>query len=136
MKDFKDPKYNHCLRKEIVNMQPVGFIPYEDKNRFGGLLTNGKAPIGTPVELFIKLIETRKFREYSIHSFEDREGMIITFYGTVKNTPVKMEDVTVGDCIKVKGRIAKYGQWNKKNQTRISHVKIILNKGKKVEKSS
>ena len=96
------------------------------------LLTDGEARLGTPVELFLKLVESRDFRgEYALHTLVDRDGNIVTFYGTVKNTPVKMEDVAVGDCIKVKGRIAKYGQWGGENQTRISHVKIMYNKGSK-----
>ncbi len=93
------------------------------------LLTDGEARLGTPVEVFVKLVESRDFRDYSLHTLVDREGSVVTFYGTVKNTPVKMEDVSIGDCIKVKGRIAKYGQWGGENQTRISHVKILYNKG-------
>ena len=123
MRDPQDPKYNHCLKKEIVALEKS-----EKKSR---LLTDGEARLGTPVEVFVKLVESRDFRDYSLHTLVDREGSVVTFYGTVKNTPVKMEDVAVGDCIKVKGRIAKYGQWGGENQTRISHVKILYNKGSK-----
>ena len=125
MKDYQDPKYNHCLKKEIVALEKS-----EKKSK---LLTDGEARIGTPTEVFVKLVESRHFesRGYSLHTLVDREGNIVTFYGTVKNTPVKMEDVSIGDCIKIKGRIAKYGQWGGENQTRISHVKILYNKGSK-----
>ena len=124
MKDYQDPKYNHCLKKEIVALEKS-----EKKSR---LLTDGEARLGTPVEIFLKLVESRDFRgEYALHTLVDREGNIVTFYGTVKNTPVKLEEVAIGDCIKVKGRIAKYGQGGGENQTRISHVKILYNKGMK-----
>ena len=129
MRDPQDPKYNHCLKKEIMALEKNVNHVVAPKSK---LLTNGEARLGTPVEIFVKLVESRDFRgEYALHTLVDREGNIVTFYGTVKNTPVKMEDVAVGDCIKVKGRIAKYGQWGGENQTRISHVKILYNKGMK-----
>ena len=133
--DPNDPRFNHCLKKEIDGMKkvPMGLKESESKSK---LLTNGEARIGTPVDLFIKLVETREFREWSIHSFVTRDGSIVNFYGTVKNSPVKMDELAIGDCVEVRGRIAKYGQWNGDLTTRISHVKIISNKGKKVEKSS
>ena len=128
-----DPRFNHCLKKEIKQMEknPAGYIPSSEEKRYAGLLTNGKASIGTPIDLFIKLVETREFREWSIHSFVTKDGSIVTFYGTVKSSPVKIEDLEIGDCVEVHGRIAKYGQFKGKNQTRISHVKIISNKGSK-----
>ena len=128
-----DPRFNHCLKKEIDGKVPMGLKESESKSK---LLTNGEARIGTPVDLFIKLVETREFREWSIHSFVTRDGSIVNFYGTVKNSPVKMDELAIGDCVEVRGRIAKYGQWKGDLTTRISHVKIISNKGKKVEKSS
>ena len=129
MKHPQDPKYNHCLKKEIMALEKNVDQVVAPKSK---LLTNGEARLGTPVEIFVKLVESRDFRgEYALHTLVDREGNIVTFYGTVKNTPVKMEDVSIGDCIKVKGRIAKYGQWGGENQTRISHVKILYNKGMK-----
>ena len=125
-----DPRFNHCLKKEVDGMKkvPMGLKESESKSR---LLTNGEAKIGTPIELFIKLVETREFRDWSIHSFVTRDGSVVNFYGTVKNSPVKMEELEIGDCVEVTGRIAKYGQFKGKNQTRISHVKIISNKGSK-----
>ncbi len=42
MKDYQDPKYNHCLKKEIVALEKS-----EKKSR---LLTDGEARLGTPVE--------------------------------------------------------------------------------------
>lgn len=120
--DPTDPKYNHCLRKEIVMLQN------SDKPK---LLTDGKAPIGTPIDLFIRYEGSTDFRDYSIHRFVDREGTPITFYGTIKKSPLKVEDLQSGDCVKAYGRIAKYGQYQGLNQTRISHVKILENKGKK-----
>ena len=125
-----DPRFNHCLKKEVDGMKkvPMGLKESESKSR---LLTNGEAKIGTPIELFIKLVETREFRDWSIHSFVTRDGSVVNFYGTVKNSPVKMEELEIGDCVEVSGRIAKYGQFKGKNQTRISHVKIISNKGSK-----
>ena len=129
MRDPQDPKYNHCLKKEIMALEKNVDQVVAPKSK---LLTDGEARLGTPVEVFVKLVESRDFRgEYALHTLVDREGNIVTFYGTVKNTPVKMEDVSIGDCIKVKGRIAKYGQWGGENQTRISHVKILYNKGMK-----
>ena len=128
MRDPQDPKYNHCLKKEIMALEKNVDHVVAPKSR---LLTDGEARLGTPVEVFVKLVESRDFRDYSLHTLVDREGSVVTFYGTVKNTPVKMEDVSIGDCIKVKGRIAKYGQWGGENQTRISHVKILYNKGSK-----
>ena len=141
MKDYtrainpNDPRFNHCLKKEIDEMKkvPMGLKESDSKSK---LLTNGEAKIGTPVDLFIKLVETRHFREWSIHSFVTRDGSIVNFYGTVKNSPVKMDELAIGDCVEVHGRIAKYGQWKGDLTTRISHVKIISNKGKKDEKSS
>ena len=121
--DAKDQKFNHCLQKEIVALEKL-----EKKSE---LLTEGMAPIGTPMNLFIKYMETRTFRDYSIHSFVDRNGSIVTLYGTVKNTPVKIEDIEIGDCVEVTGKIAKYGHWNNNKTTRISHVKINENKGKR-----
>lgn len=115
----------------MENHHPAGHIPSSEEKRYAGLLTNGKASIGTPIDLFIKLVETRKFREYSLHSFVTKDGSIVTFYGTVKKSPVKIEELEIGDCVEVHGRIAKYGQFKGKNQTRISHVKINVNKGAK-----
>ncbi len=110
---------------------PAGFIPSDEEKRFAGLLMNGKAEIGTPVELFIKLVESKDFRDYSIHTFVTKDGSIVTMYGTVKKSPVKIEEIEIGDCVEATGRIAKYGQFGGNNQTRISHVKITENKGSK-----
>ena len=130
--DPSDPRFNHCLKKEIKQMtNPAGFIPSDEEKRFAGLLMNGKASIGTPVELFIKLVESKDFRDYSIHTFVTKDGSIVTMYGTVKKSPVKIDELEVGDCVEVTGKIAQYGQFGGNNQTRISHVKINTNKGSK-----
>lgn len=126
--DPADPKYNHCLRKEIMALEKNVNHIIAPKPK---LLTDGKAPIGTPIDLFIRYEGSTDFRDYSIHRFVDRDGSPITFYGTIKNSPLKIDDLQAGDCVKAYGRIAKYGQYQGLNQTRISHVKILENKGKK-----
>ncbi len=129
---IKDPKFNHCLKKEVDGLKKVP-MGLKESDSEGSLLTEGKASIGTPIDLFIKLRSSRHFksRGYSLHTFVTREGSVVTFYGTVKNSPVKVEDLAVGDCVEARGRIAKYGQWGGELTTRISHVKITKNKGSK-----
>jgi len=95
-------------------------------------LTEGVANIGTKLELFIKYKDTKTWPNFSIHNFEDRKGLLVSMYGTVKNSPVKLEDLEAGDCVECVGRIAKYSTLRDGTEvTRISHVKIKMNKGQK-----
>ena len=89
-------------------------------------------PIGEKVSMFIKFEETKTWPNFSIHNFVDREGKVISMYGTVKNSPVKIEELVAGDCVECSGRIAKRSILRDGTEvTRISHVKITENKGGK-----
>ena len=89
-------------------------------------------PIGDKVSMFIKFEETKTWPNFSIHNFVNREGQSISMYGTVKNSPVKIEELEIGDCVECSGRIAKYSTLRDGTDvTRISHVKIKVNKGQK-----
>ncbi len=89
-------------------------------------------PIGDKVSMFIKFEETKTWPNFSIHNFVNREGQAISMYGTVKNSPVKIEELEVGDCVECTGRIAKQSVLRDGTEvTRISHVKITENKGSK-----
>tara|TARA_Y100000310_G_C20439260_1_gene695257 strand:- start:478 stop:786 length:309 start_codon:yes stop_codon:yes gene_type:complete len=95
-------------------------------------LTEGVANIGTKLELFIKYENSKTWPNFSIHNFVNRDGLIVSMYGTVKNSPVKIEDLVAGDCVECVGRIAKYSTLRDGTEvTRISHVKITENKGSK-----
>ena len=88
--------------------------------------------IGEKVSMFIKFEETKTWPNFSIHNFVDREGKVISMYGTVKNSPVKIEDLVAGDCVECSGRFAKRSVLRDGTEvTRISHVKITENKGGK-----
>ena len=88
--------------------------------------------IGTKLEFFIKYKDTKKWPDFSIHNFENRKGEVISMYGTVKNSPVAIEELEAGDCVECSGRIAKYSTLRDGTDvTRISHVKINVNKGQK-----
>ena len=89
-------------------------------------------PIGDKVSMFIKFEETKTWPNFSIHNFVDRKGLKVSMYGTVKSSPVKIEDLEAGDCVECVGRIAKYSTLRDGTEvTRISHVKINVNKGQK-----
>ena len=89
-------------------------------------------PIGEKVSMFIKYEESKHWPNFSIHNFVNRKGEKISMYGTVKNSPVKIEDLEVGDCIECTGKIAKHSVLRDGTEvTRISHVKITENKGGK-----
>ena len=97
-----------------------------------GYLTEGAANIGTKLELFIKYKDSKTWPNFSIHNFVNRDGLIVSMYGTVKNSPVQIEDLEAGDCVECVGRIAKYSTLRDGTDvTRISHVKINVNKGQK-----
>ena len=97
-----------------------------------GFLTEGVANIGTKLELFIKYKDTKNWSNFSIHNFVDRKGLNVSMYGTVKSSPVKLEDLESEDCVECVGRIAKYSTLRDGTEvTRISHVKINVNKGQK-----
>jgi len=88
--------------------------------------------IGDKLDFFIKYKETKTWPNFSIHNFENRKGELISMYGTVKNSPIKIEDLVAGDCVECSGRIAKYSTLRDGTEvTRISHVKITENKGSK-----
>ena len=96
------------------------------------LMENIAPAIGTKLEFFIKYKETKKWPDFSIHNFENRKGEMISMYGTVKSSPVKIEELEAGDCVECVGRIAKYSTLRDGTDvTRISHVKIKVNKGQK-----
>ena len=89
-------------------------------------------PIGEKVSMFIKFEETKTWPNFSIHNFVDRKGKVISMYGTVKSSPVKIEELVAGDCVECSGRIAKRSVLRDGTEvTRISHVKITENKGSK-----
>jgi hypothetical protein len=95
-------------------------------------LTEGVANVGTRLELFIKYENSKTWPNFSIHNFVDRKGLKVSMYGTVKNSPVQIEDIEEGDCVECVGRIAKYSILRDGTKvTRISHVKINVNKGQK-----
>ena len=95
-------------------------------------LTEGAADIGTKLELFIKYESTKDWPNFSVHNFVNRKGLKVSMYGTVKSSPVKLEDLEIGDCVECTGRIAKYTTLRDGSEvTRISHVKINVNKGRK-----
>ena len=95
-------------------------------------ISMGAADIGTKLEFFIKYEDTKTWPNFSIHNFVDRKGLKVSMYGTVKSSPVKIEDLEAGDCVECSGRIAKYSTLRDGTEvTRISHVKINVNKGQK-----
>ena len=91
--------------------------------------------IGHKCFLFLKFQGTKKFRtlndEYEISTFENKAGDVVSLYGTVKNSPIKLNELAIGDCVEVEGKIADFKRFGGTESTRISHVKIKLNKGQK-----
>jgi len=131
MFDPKDPKYNHCLKKEIDIMKVALGLVESPPEKKSGLLTDGLAPIGTPVDVFIKFENRKTFPDYAVWNFVDREGNLVSMYGTVKKSPIALDEIEIGDCIEASGKIAKYYKFGNVVGTRISHVKIKMNKAKK-----
>ena len=100
-----------------------------------GFLTDGRADRGEKISVFVKFLDEKEFRDYSIFNFVDRDGCNVSTYGAVKASPIELKDVEVGDCVLVEGRVAKYGSFGGTEVTRLSHLKIMRNMGKPEEKT-
>ena len=89
------------------------------------------------VDLFLRYEGSRHFGlssddGYSVHDFVDREGSKVSFYKVMRNSPLQLGDLEVGDCVELVGKFAKYVTLRNGDEvTSINYVKIMNNKGKK-----
>ena len=84
---------------------------------------------GDFVSTFLRLNERKDYSEYSLFLLEDRNGNRVSFYNTVKASPVNLADVLVKDCIKVEGTVADLRTFRGVHTTRLNRVKVLENMG-------
>ena len=119
-----------------------------------GFLNNGNLQRGDKVDLFLRYEECKTIPadggDYSIFTFVDRDGCKVSFYGTMKSSPLPIQDhkinpayggvpmhrdapgIELGDCLEVVGKFAKYVHLRNGDEiTQINFVKIMNDKGKK-----
>ena len=109
-------------------------------------LGNGNLTFKDTVDLFLRYEGSRHFDKfgmgisnrlssddgYSVHDFVDREGSKVSFYKVMRNSPLQLGDLEVGDCVELVGKFAKYVTLRNGDEvTSINYVKITNNKGKK-----
>ena len=100
-------------------------------------LGNGNLVSRDKVDLFLRYEGSRHIKPhgydgYSLHNFVDREGSKVSFYKVMRNSPLQMDDLEVGDCVELVGKFAKYVTLRNGDEvTSINYVKITNNKGKK-----
>lgn len=114
---WSDPKFNHCLQKEIDALDEKD----EKKDHHVGT-------VGMKVELFLKLKEVKSFPEWKLYIFRTKDDKMVTMYGAIAKSPVSIDKVRINDCVKIAGTVASCKGW-KHPQTRLNRVKILENKG-------
>ena len=114
---WSDPKFNHCLQKEIDSLDGKD----EKKDPHVGT-------VGMKVELFLKLKEVKSFPEWKLYIFRTKDDKMVTMYGAIAKSPVSIDKVSINECVKVTGTVASNKGW-KHPQTRLNRVKILENKG-------
>jgi len=113
---WSDPKFNHCLQKEIDALENQ-----EDKDPYIGSR-------GMKVELLLKLKEIKTFPEWKLYIFRTKDDKIVTMYGAIAKSPIPLDKVLINECVMVSGTVASRKGW-KHPQTRLNRVKILENKG-------
>ena len=112
---WSDPKFNHCLQKEIDAL---------DEKKEDPLVGH----IGMKVELFLKLKEVKSFPQWKLYIFRTKDDKLVTMYGAMAKSPVPLDKVSINECVKVTGTVASNKGW-KHPQSRLNRVKVLENKG-------